>query len=650
MFSKKINEEDKFGDIPFITFYSTVLSRLAYFTSKSFLPAYMQIFGPIIPTTLMANIDKSPLSDIFKPSIYSKTLQTDSIIPTYTFNGEKFINFTSMSERVNEVTNEFYNASSGKIPPKSDKPINLVGGQIPNNVDSSKGKSNNINDMNDIDKINENANARNASIKNTIKNSVNRVKNTVNNSVNAIKDNVINGNGFKVAYISISTSNYGGYYILVDTRMPNSIFVVFRGTYSAKSAGSYTNPTSVVPYDIAKNLPKQKVAENLKKDQGKMYGVLKGINKILDDVYHTIIESMLYLAETHLKPSSKNSIKVFTTGHSLGGGLCTLFAGDWYETTRTSPYNTKPYDIFSKEICCISIASPRVMTPGLANNFCQRVADKQIFYKRITNRGDPVPALPPKGFGIASEGYEHPCSGKKFGKTERNLITMDCGSAMEARPVPKPVYTKPLECRSSKTSMLSGNISGNALAHTVYLYVNFVTAVPVSQFLSSSLPSRVKSKPIEIQRTKDGATVARIILGTGIEKNKSSSIDFKTTFFNLNQLRPKDKQILVTGKDVPPTTSEDTLMNKRVFSDIIESLKPIEGTNYNPVTPTDADMYQLTDMGAIEPSPVISGIVLSGGMKRRHTRKIKKSKQTRKVNKNKRRGKKSMKERKSRKN
>ena len=641
MFSKKINEEDKFGDIPFITFYSTVLSRLAYFTSQSFLPAYMQIFGPIIPNTLMTNINESPLSDVFKPSIYSKTLQTDSNIPTYTFKGETFINFTDMAEKVNTVTTEFYNASSGKIPPKSDKPVNLVGGQIPSMVDSFKAKANAMTDS---------AKTSATAMKDTVKNSVNTMKDTVKNSVNPKKVTVINGNGFTVAYISISTSNYGGYYILVDTRMPNSIFVVFRGTYSAKSAGAYTKPTTVVPYDIASNLPKQKVEENLKKDQGKMYGVLKGINKILDDVYHTIIESMLYLADTHLKPRSKNSIKVFTTGHSLGGGLCTLFAGDWYETTRTPPYNTIPYDIFSKEICCISIASPRVMTPGLANNFCQRVADKQIFYKRITNRGDPVPALPPKGFGIASEGYEHPCSGNKFGKTERSLITMDCGSAMEARPVPKPVYTKALECRSSKTSMLSGNLSGNALAHTVYLYVNFVTAVPVSQFLSSSLPSRVKSKPIEIQRTKDGATVARIILGTGIEKNKSSSIDFKTTFFNLNQLRPKDKQILVTGKDVPPTTSEDTLMNKKVFSDIIESLKPIEGTNYNPVTPTDADMYQLKDMGTIEPSPVISGIVLSGGMKRRHTRKIKKSKQTRKVNKNKRRGKKSMKKRKSRKN
>ena len=257
--------------------------------------------------------------------------------------------------------------------------------------------------------------------------------------------------------------------------MPNSIFVVFRGTYSAKSAGSYTKPSSIIPYEVAKDISKEKQKQMLQKDQGKMYGVLKGIDKILDDVYHTIIQSMLYLSQTYLKANTENSVKVFTTGHSLGGGLCTLFANDWLETMKTPPYNDKPYNIFTKEICCISIASPRVMTPALSNNFCQRVVDGDIYYKRITNRGDPVPTLPSKGMGMMSDGYQHPCSAKKFSGTQRNLISMDCGSAMQARPTPKPVYTKSLECRNTKTSMFSGNISGNPLAHTVYMYINFVT-------------------------------------------------------------------------------------------------------------------------------------------------------------------------------
>ena len=70
-----------------------------------------------------------------------------------------------------------------------------------------------------------------------------------------------------------------------------------------------------------------------------MFGVLIGINKILEDVYHSIIESMVYLSKTYLKASSPESVKVFTTGHSLGGALTTLFTADWKEFTELPQYN-----------------------------------------------------------------------------------------------------------------------------------------------------------------------------------------------------------------------------------------------------------------------------------------------------------------------
>ena len=40
------SSQKTFGDIPFIVFYNTVLSRLAYFTSENFIQAYLEIFGP----------------------------------------------------------------------------------------------------------------------------------------------------------------------------------------------------------------------------------------------------------------------------------------------------------------------------------------------------------------------------------------------------------------------------------------------------------------------------------------------------------------------------------------------------------------------------------------------------------------------------
>ena len=541
----------KFGDIPFITFYDTVLSRLAYFTSENFLPAYLDIFGSIIPDKILKSINDAPMNKIFDSSIYQLSKNTE--IPTYTYNNNKFIDFTNMAEKINEVTKKFVNR---KIPKQDNT---QKGGITIPNVKSIFGKN------------------------------------------------------YQVAYISISTSNYGGYYILVDTRMPNSIFVVFRGTYSAKSAGSYTKPSSIIPFNIGKDIPPEELKKKLEVDGGKMFGVLTGINKILDDVYHTILQSMLYLAQTYLKPKGKESIKVFTTGHSPGGALCTLFANDWFETTRITPYDNSPYDIFTKKVCCVSIASPRVMSPALSNNFCAKTEKGDILYRRLTNRGDPVPALPLKAILGLSEGFQHPCSTKKYSGSQRKVISMDCGSTQSGINI---AYNKSLDCRNTKTGILSGNISGNALAHTAYLYINFVNAVPVSGFIKSALPvgtPSIKSKPVEIQRTDKGATVARLILGVGEEKNFSTKQQFKSVFFNLNDLRPKDKQILKTNPDAKPIVTEDTLMNGKIFDEVIKNMTQIKiGDTLNQVIPGKISKLET---GSIEPMPNITGLLKSSPVK-----------------------------------
>lgn len=425
----------------------------------------------------------------------------------------------------------------------------------------------------------------------------------------------------KIAYISISTSNYGGYYVLVDTRMPNSIFVVFRGTYSAKSAGSYTKPNSLIPSKIGKDISEQQLQAKLQEDQGKMYGVLIGIEKILDDVYHTIIESMLYLSKTYLNATTPGSIKVFTTGHSLGGALCTLFTNNWYELVRVSPYNQAPYNIFNKKICCISIASPRVMSPALSNNFCSKVAKGLILYKRLTNRGDPVPALPNKSVVGLSEGFQHPCSTNKYAKTQRGLISMDCTNALKMRPMVNTDYTTSLTCKNTKTLL---SLSGNPLAHTSYLYINFVNAVPVSEFLMSAIPSTVKKRVIEIERTNMGTTVGRMILGNTISNKQ---LQFKSVFFTLNSLRTKDKQIGSVDPNSSPTLSSDSLMNTNVFNQLISNMKVIpSGTSLNQVKYNELANIQTTN----NMMPGIDGLMVNkvaGG--KRKTRKSRKSTRSR---------------------
>ena len=448
---------------------------------------------------------------------------------------------------------------------------------------------------------------------------INDITNKRANS-NSQGETVISIGTEKVAYISISTSNYGGYYILVDTRMPNSIFVVFRGTYSAKSAGAYTKPNSLMPTKIGKSISPQQLQAKLQDDQGKMYGVLIGIEKILDDVYHTIIESMLHLSKTYLNASAPGSVKVFTTGHSLGGGLCTLFTSNWYELVRVAPYNQAPYNIFNQKICCISIASPRVMSPALSNNFCSKVAKGFILYKRLTNRGDPVPALPNKSVVGLSEGFQHPCSTSKYAKTQRGEISMDCTNALKMRPTLKTDYSVALGCKNTKT-MLS--LSANPLAHTSYLYINFVTAVPVSEFLMSSMPATVKKRITEIERTNKGATVARMILGDTVSNNK---LEFKSTYFTLNSLRQKDKQIATVDPNNPPSLSSDSLMNTEIFNQILSEMKVIPpGTSLNQVKFNELANIQTT--GSVKPD--IDGLMenkVTGG--KRKTRKSHKSKKS----------------------
>jgi len=150
-------------------------------------------------------------------------------------------------------------------------------------------------------------------------------------------------------YVSIATSNYGEIYVYIDLNMPNSIFVLFRGTYSSKSASSYSRPSSIFSVKIG--------------TKGEAY--LDGIFKITVEVMHSILESMRFLVETYFPKHSlkKNSIKVFTTGHSLGGAMCTIFSYLWakMKVSNVSPYNSVPYNYFTQEICCISFGAPRCL-------------------------------------------------------------------------------------------------------------------------------------------------------------------------------------------------------------------------------------------------------------------------------------------------
>jgi len=53
-FTRTSNTEKNYGDVHFISFYSAVLSRFAYFSDKNFLEQYNKIIGPIIPMPILS--------------------------------------------------------------------------------------------------------------------------------------------------------------------------------------------------------------------------------------------------------------------------------------------------------------------------------------------------------------------------------------------------------------------------------------------------------------------------------------------------------------------------------------------------------------------------------------------------------------------
>ena len=80
-----------------------------------------------------------------------------------------------------------------------------------------------------------------------------------------------------VKYISIGWSNYGEVYVVADKRMPQTLFLLFRGTYSAKTAALYAKPTSVIPLTVCKD------------NNGNPESFLYGIFKPSSEMIHTII-------------------------------------------------------------------------------------------------------------------------------------------------------------------------------------------------------------------------------------------------------------------------------------------------------------------------------------------------------------------------
>ena len=444
-------KSEKYGDVHFISFLGSILSRLAYLNDNKFLANYNAIMGPVIQPRILKAINSVNPSNmdllLDDQTLFGLNKDQNDIFKdfSYQFKGKNYIDFIKLNMPQN---------------------VNIINADIPGNVTYLvPGEQ------------------------------------TPSNTVK---------------YISIGWSNYGEIYVVADKRMPTTLFLIFRGTYSAKTAALYSKPTSVIPLTVCNDAA------------GKPQQFLYGIFKATSEMIHTIVEALRYLATDFLGATQPNSVKIFTTGHSLGGAMCTDFTYLWMGIKKTAPYNVAPYNILADNIICVSLGAPRCLSSSVAKQFCDFVSQKKILFLRITTNGDPVPALPPK------TGFQHPCSEDP---KMREIISEACAPQLTMRPTPNINYAGDLDCLNYKGRIYVPNV----LSHTVYLDILYTKAVDIVNFLKGIGMEK------EVLRGSDKSTICRLVMG--------QNANYKAIFFDVNKSREiatGDVDVQIENQNIKP--------------------------------------------------------------------------------------------------
>ena len=355
-----------------------------------------------------------------------------------------------------------------------------------------------------------------------------KIKNIIqiNKQINEInynnKPNILSSE--YIQYISISTSNYSGIYIVANKLM-NTIFVCFRGTYSVKSGLSYLKFSSFYPKNVC---------------NGSNDGYLLGVFKVTSEIFYTIEESINYLS-THFLKTSK--IKIVTTGHSLGGGAASIFSYLWVK------YNPE------LKIACITFGSPRVMNGPLIQKYNKLIHNKIIMFKRYITNGDPFAKLP-----ITSKKFENSYYFPDDYDESLNFVAITCKNIQKSQKV---------SCNlKNKTKKRKINIK----YHGMYLGITYKSAA-----------NNVTNLKKEIKRDANNDTICRIIIGGNNEKfravfyNLNEAKNKKQEF-----ITSKIDKIQKTFFQVD-YKHQDIYINKEMFEKLIKNSTELDNENLNPL-------------------------------------------------------------------
>jgi len=380
-------------------------------------------------------------------------------------------------------------------------------------------------------------------------------------------------------FTSIDTSNYSVIYVCRHKKYPNLIKVIFRGTSSFKSAGSYLKGSSLFP--VFSGEIKNKDGKPIKEK------FLYGVDKILLEVIHVLMHCIDRISRIKIEGCVGN-LKILTTGHSLGGALCTIFAYHYVLHISSSTFFKKNYNQdLDTSICCIAIGAPRVFSKETADVFCALIVNPKdsssenefsskdsssgvsfsidktqfegrIVYMRLTEYKDPVPGLPVKSL----VDFVHPCSGHEnedpntiFIKRRKDT-TVDClvqvTNSMSSRCRGKRLamtynHNLPLNCVDTKEKRKEDKrpykgpwpILVNPVGyHMEYLGISFISGVELSKYLGNQIKRYNANR---LAPGVNGDTVVRLIFYPNIKvENVSNAIQGANIgFYVLNDVRNK---------------------------------------------------------------------------------------------------------------
>jgi hypothetical protein len=389
-----------------------------------------------------------------------------------------------------------------------------------------------------------------------------------------------------VSVISIADSNYGDVLIIGIKTLPNFVFVAYRGTYSAKTAQSYVQVSSIFPKPI--------------EDNGK---ALQGIAKIT----YEIINSTSYAIEEMAKILGNTSAIPVFTGHSLGGAMATLMTRHWYNVKNHELYEQKDKQKAPPLIkpVCISFGAPRVLSKTTSEALCTRITNGDIVFHRYSNDGDPVTAAPVTG------GYHHPCSSDKDKAAKRHeKVSRYCNSSSVTNAtdvMPHIDYTKKIRCKKEPPNRLTkmANLAPRMAFHTTYLYVNFVKAADITHMALGAVPTGATSEIGRIVKDKKNNTVMRILQMDG----DNLVGKYKVRYVDLTTVRSERTDATYAISDAKIT--------REIFNDLLKEAKEIF---INPAPFKKNVNAQEVKMFNSETKPIVGG--------KRKTRKRSKSRFT----------------------